>query len=58
MRLYVNTVKYVKPRAFYQVNNVTMNLEFGDNIIIEDSSFQECSGLGSIKFYGKSQQDW
>lgn len=48
-----NTVKYVKSSAFMKVTNVSIDLVFENDITIEKSAFQECSGLKSIQFNGK-----
>ena len=53
LQLYIpNTVKSIKTRAFFRVENVIMDIEFSDDIIIGESAFEKCTGLQSIKFNG------
>lgn len=46
------TVKNIKSNIFAKVQNVKMDLTFGDDISIEDSAFEQCTGLTSLKFTG------
>lgn len=47
-----NTLKYIASYSFYRVDDISLELTLGDELIIENGAFQECQGLTSINFSG------
>ena len=47
-----NTIKFVSSRAFYKVNDITMNITFADGVTIKTGAFKQCKSLISIQFLG------
>lgn len=53
-----NTIKYVKYRAFYNVDNIFMNITFSNDVVIESSAFEQCKSLISVDFLGNIKKTW